>query len=246
MSIPPTPKPSTGYPVVILAHGYIDPSTYSTTGTDYQPWINALCNAGYLILKPDFRGNGASQGSPVGGHFSPAYTYDLLNLVASLHTLPEANLGRVALIGHSMGADVVLRTLVASHNLPIKAAILVSGVVASLQDIAYSWPNSPPDVVSDKASFIQTYGSPQQNPSVWHDASSINYVSSITAAVQIDVGNADTVVPPAFSASLSDALTNAKIPHEYFVYPEADHQFSDSASSQSLLIKAIQFLNSNL
>jgi uncharacterized protein len=246
LTTPPTPKPNGGYPVVVLAHGFINPASYSTTGTDYQTWIAQLCNAGYLVIKPDFRGNGQSQGDPVGGHFSAGYTYDLLNLVASLKTLPEANPSLVALIGHSMGGDVVLRSLVAPHGLPIKAAVIVSGAMDSLYNMAYSWPNSPPDVVADKASFIKTYGTPAQAPAVWHDASSINYVSQITIPVQIDVGSSDSVVPPAFSAHLDSALTGARINHQYYVYPGGDHQFSNPADAALLGSRIKAFLAANL
>ena len=43
LQIPPTTKPASGYPVVILAHGYIAPASYQTTGSDYQGFINTFC-----------------------------------------------------------------------------------------------------------------------------------------------------------------------------------------------------------
>ena len=248
MSTPPTPGPAGGYPVLILAHGYINPSQYQTAGTDYAGFISAYCNAGYLVLKPDYRGNGRSEGPASGGHFSAGYTYDVLNLAASLRSLPTADPGRIGLLGHSMGGHVVLRALVASHGLPIKAAVFASGVVGSLQDIAYYWPRYevPPDIPPIRDQIVQTYGSPAENPAFWHDASAVNYVSAIPCPVQINHGDADAVVPLAFSRHLDAALTAADKPHEFHIYPGGDHQYTDPAVRQQFLSNSINFLKAHL
>ena len=69
---------------MIVSHGYIDPRTYVTDDSSYAQFIAAFARAGYLVLKPDFRGHGKSQGVAEGGYLSPVYTYDLLNLVSTL------------------------------------------------------------------------------------------------------------------------------------------------------------------
>jgi len=246
-SMPPTPPPAGGYPVLILAHGYVDPAQYQTAGADYASFIAAYCQAGYIVLKPDYRGNGHSEGPAVGGHFSPGYTYDILNLAASLHSLPHANPNRIALLGHSMGGHVVLRALVAAHGLPIKAAVFASGVVGSLQDIAYNWPSPvPSDIPPIRDQVISQYGTPRQNPAFWHDASAINYVAAIPCPVQINHGSADTVVPLAFSQALDAALTAAHIPHEFHVYPGGDHQYTNLTIQQQFLDNSINFLNAHI
>lgn len=245
---PSADPPADGYPVLVLAHGYIKPDEYQTAGTDYQGFTNVYCGAGYAVLKPDFRGHGRSEGTAAGGHFSPDYTYDLLNLTASLPTLPGLNARRVGWLGHSMGAHVVLRGLVASHGLPVKAAVLVSGVVGSLEDIAYRWdrPELPPDVQALRTRILAQLGTPAQNPGFWHDGSAINYVAAVPAPIQIHHGDADSVVPLAFSQHLDAALTEAHKPHELFVYDGGDHQFTDPASRQLYLERSTSFLEANL
>ena len=89
MQLPVSAQPAAGYPVVILAHGYIAPTTYQTEGTDYQSFINYYCAHGYAVIKPDYRGNGQSTGIATGGDLEPDYTYDILNLVASLPNIPK-------------------------------------------------------------------------------------------------------------------------------------------------------------
>ena len=39
---------------------------------------------GYVVLKPDYRGHGSSEGDAVGGYGSNAYTIDVLNALSSI------------------------------------------------------------------------------------------------------------------------------------------------------------------
>jgi dipeptidyl aminopeptidase/acylaminoacyl peptidase len=249
MSTPPTAKPAAGYPVVILGHGYIPPTTYRTDGTDYAGFIAALCNAGYLVIKPDYRGNGNSQGGESPGSYTPGYTYDILNLTASMKSLSQANANNIAWLGHSMSGAVMLRAAVASHNLPVKAIIFASGVVGSLEDIFYNWTRTDPlpaDLLPIRQQILSTYGQPPAHPEFWHDAAAINYVDVITAPIQINHGDADTIVPVAFSEHLDAALTAAGKPHELHIYPSGDHQYSLTSERTAFLANAIRFLNANL
>ncbi|MDF2461411.1 MAG: Dipeptidylaminopeptidase/acylaminoacyl-peptidase [Candidatus Saccharibacteria bacterium] len=187
MTVPGAGKPDGGYPTIVLAHGYIRPTEYQTDGGDYTGWTSAYCNAGYAVIKPDFRGHGRSEGTATGGHFSSNYTYDLLNLTASLNTVPDLNPSRVAWFGHSMGAHVALRGLVADHGQPVKAAVLVSGVVGSLQDIIYNWRRgTPPASISpQRARILEEFGDPEENSAAWKASSAINYVDAIKSPVDI-------------------------------------------------------------
>ena len=245
LQLPSSTKPAGGYPVMILAHGYIAPTTYQTTGTDYQGLMNAFCGAGYAVIKLDYRGNGQSGGNPTTGDVDPGYTYDLLNLTASLPNLSNVNPKRVAWLGHSMGGAVVLRAAVASHGLPVKAIVLASGVVGSVEDTFYNWPAAmiPVDLVTAKTTFVAAHGTPAANPSFWDDISAVNYLSAITAPVEVNHGTADSVVPIAFSASLDAKLTAAGKIHTYYTYPGGDHQYSSAGSGATFLANTIQFLN---
>jgi dipeptidyl aminopeptidase/acylaminoacyl peptidase len=241
VSTPTGLKPAAGWPVIILAHGYIDPAVYQTAGSDYSSIISGLARAGYLVVKPDYRGHGQSQGLPEGGHFSPAYAYDVLNLISSLKHYPDANPARIGLLGHSLGGHVALRTIVVSKD--IKATVFVAGVVGSLSDILYNWPHSPmladrpvATVSGARQALIAKYGDPKSNPPFWDSASAINYVSFVTGAVQINHDINDSVVPKYFSDRLAGALAAAHKPAEYFTYPGDDHQFS---ANHTLLMQRI-------
>jgi dipeptidyl aminopeptidase/acylaminoacyl peptidase len=200
------------------------------------------------VIKPDFRGHGNSQGLAEGGHFSPAYTYDTLNLIASLKQYPVVNAGRLGLIGHSMGAHVALRTAVVSPD--VKASVYVSGVVGSFYDLVFNWPRPPyvndQPIASTRSrldQLKQEHGDPKTNPDFWNQASAINYVKNVAGPVQIDHGGADSSVPQLFSDHLNQALVDAHKPVEYFNYPGSDHQFSNSADRTLLLQRMRQLFD---
>lgn len=249
VSTPGGTKPAGGWPVIILAHGYIDPAVYTTAGASYSSWVAELTRAGYLVVKPDYRGHGQSQGQPEGGHFSPAYAYDILNLIASLKIYPQANAGRIGLMGHSLGAHVALRTIVVSPD--VKATVMVSGVVGSIDDIINHWPRSPMAsdqpaayLTSKREELFKKYGRPEANPAFWNSVSAINYVAAVKGPVQINHSVGDSVVPVAFSQHLNGALAAAGKPVEYYEYPGDDHQFA--ANHRLMMQRAIAFYNAHL
>lgn len=234
VSTPTKPQPAAGWPVVILAHGYIPPAKYLTDGANYASIINELARAGYLVIKPDYRGHGRSEGQPEGGYFSPGYTYDVLSLIATIKNYPAADPSRIGLLGHSLGGQVALRTIVVSPD--VKATVLMAGVVGSMDDLLYHWPGGSiprdqsaapvPGPKGAKAALIAKYGTPRANPAFWDTASAINYVSFVKGPVQIHHSAADSLVPKFFSDHLDTALQAQAKPVEYYVYPGNDHQLS--------------------
>ncbi len=240
--------PAGGWPVIIFNHGYIAPPAYSTTSS-YATWASALAKGGFIVIKPDYRGNGTSQGTPEGGHFSPAYAYDALNLVASAKNIPGANASRLGMFGHSMGGHETLRADVVSKN--IKASVIAAGVVGSFNDFFYNWPNSPAPkdqptavVQGNRQKLIDKYGTPQTNPDFWNSASSINYVAGVAGPIQVHHGTADAVVPQAFSDHLVSALQAAGKPVEYYTYAGGDHNFSSALNL--VMQRSIAFYQAHL
>jgi len=181
---PTGPMPKGGWPAILLVHGYIDPAQYNTVTDAYTSWIAAWAQAGFVVVQPDLRGNGASGGNAVSGHWDPDYTYDVMNLIASLRADPAINAAHIGLVGHSMGGHVALNVAVISQN--VAATVLVNGVVGSMYDLFYNWPNSPaPDdqptaaVQAELNGLIRQYGTPKSDPAFWNAASAINYVSGV-------------------------------------------------------------------
>jgi dipeptidyl aminopeptidase/acylaminoacyl peptidase len=250
-AVPESAKPASGYPVIILVHGYVPPSMYQTADNSYSDFIAAWAKAGFVVIKPDLRGNGKSQGSAVSGHYAPDYAYDVLNLIASLKYDPLVNVQQIGIVGHSMGGHIALDVAVSSSN--IKATALINGVVGSMYDIFYNWPNSPAPndqpaavVQAELHQMIALHGTPKSNPGYYNQVSAINYVSFIRGPVQINQDVSDSTVPKLFSDHLDTVLVASGKTITYYTYPGDDHQMSLPQNRAQVLSRTTAFFKSNL
>lgn len=236
MTIPKIRKPQNGFPVIIFNHGYQIPKLYTPDG-NYITYMDALAKQGYIIFKPDYRGNGKSEGSPGSTYFSPNYHIDDLNAIASVKRYGEANPSKIGIWGHSMGGNITLR--VSEISPEIKAAVIWGGVVGSYSDIIYNWQ----DKVSYKPAALDLYlrnlglaellaenGTPIQNPNFWNSIDPTTNLNYITAPIQIHVGLADNQVPPGFSKSLYEKMGSLGKKSEYYEYSDANHDINQSFS----------------
>ncbi|HSN93932.1 MAG TPA: alpha/beta fold hydrolase [Anaerolineaceae bacterium] len=251
MAIPNGIKPDTGWPSIVLNHGYHNPATYSTT-ENYIAFMDVLSRSGYIVLKPDYRAHGKSEGPrPVGGGYgSPDYMVDVLNAVASLKAYEDADPERIGMVGHSMGGAITLRAMVVSKD--IKAGVIWSGVVASYSTLVYRWnrnvtptatalaPNSPPNTptvtvpsfrggVSSWANdLFGMYGSPEQNPAFWDSISPTAHLTELSGPLQLQAAKGDTQVPYIWSEELGANLEAASMPYELFIYEKDNHNITDN------------------
>jgi dipeptidyl aminopeptidase/acylaminoacyl peptidase len=230
MITPATPPPPDGYPVVIVLHGYVNPSRYNTQ-TGYVSDMEFYAKKGFLVLKPDLRGQGFSldEGFADSAYYSMAYNTDVLSLVSSLRQTKNIDKSSISLWGHSMGAYIALRAAVLSPY--IKSAILLSGPVDSLPEmyLTYIPPSDEnnPYALATRSDVFAKYGTPADDKSFWYDASPINSVYKIKATIQIHAGTADTVVPYRFSEDLTKALQKAHTKHQLYIYRGGSHALAD-------------------
>jgi dipeptidyl aminopeptidase/acylaminoacyl peptidase len=226
MTQPIAAKPAGGYPVLILCHGYATPSVYSTYNF-YLGDMEEYSRAGFVVIKPDFRGQGLSlhSGTPDGAYYSMAYNTDLMSLIAGIKKTKYLDGSNLSLWGHSMGAYIALRAAVIDPE--IKKVVLLSGPVGDIRDMYQSYvPISDfynPVANSVKQSVLLRYGSPLTNRKFWDQTSPLSNADLIKAYVQIHVGSLDQTVPPRFSADLDKTLSAIHKPHGYFVYPQGNH-----------------------
>lgn len=226
MTMPKDQPPGGKYPVIILCHGYSDPQAYSTLES-YIGDMNFYSQHGFVVIKPDYRGNGFSltDGTPDGAYYSMSYNTDVMSLIAAVKSTNYLNKDDINLWGHSMGAYVALRAAVLSPD--INNVILLAGPVGTPQDL-YADYTPISDTNNTLAQDIRlqqltAHGTPLSNPAYWDKVSPLSYLARTKAHIQIHVGTADKVVPPKFSADLSQALDGLHITHQYFVYKGAPH-----------------------
>lgn len=232
LTVPIGEKPTTGWPVIIFNHGYIPPEQYVTTER-YVAYVDNFARNGYIVFKSDYRGNGKSEGQPEGAYYSPAYTVDVLNALASLKKYKDADPKKIGMWGHSMGGNITLRSLEISPD--IKVAVIWGGVVGSYDDLMNHWTRAVPFTPSPRQlqlrnngrqNLIKQYGTPAQNPDFWNSIDPVSHLDLIQAPLQLDAGGSDEEVPVAFSQNLYDKMQAVGETVEFYSYPGSDHNIS--------------------
>lgn len=245
LTIPIGQKPEMGWPTIIFNHGYIPPTQYKTT-EKYIAYTDAFSRSGYILFRPDYRGHGNSEGEATGAYGSNAYTIDVLNALASVKRLPEADPNRVGMWGHSMGGFITLRSMVV--NKEIKAGVIWAGVVGTYDDMLNNWhhPDMPPRVLPTGARrwrqlLTERFGTPQTNPDFWNSLSANSYLGEISGPVQLHHGTGDTSVPVAFSEKLEKQLEDAGKTVELYTYAGDDHNLSGNFSTA--MNRSVEFMD---
>lgn len=226
LMMPSSPPPANGYPVIILCHGYINPAEYLTT-EGYLTDMEFYASHGFVVVKPDFRGQGlsAGQGITQSAYYSMAYNTDVMSLISALKNTSYINKNDINLWGHSMGAYIALRASVLSRD--IKTTIILSGPVGSLKQMYLSY--IPPSdennsqALKDRAAVFAKYGTPGEDTAFWKNSSPTNYLDQTSTTYQIHVGLQDPVVPPELSADFDSDLNSLKRSHGYYTYPDGRH-----------------------
>lgn len=260
LTVPTGTKPATGWPVIIFNHGYIPPEQYRTTER-YVAYVDAFARSGYIVYKPDYRGNGSSQGVPEGAYYSPSYAVDVLNAITSIKNLRDPSTGsgriadatRIGMWGHSMGGAITLRDIVVDPT-DIKAAVIWGGVVGSYYDLANNWQRRVPfqpsarEITlrnSGRQQMIALYGAPATASAFWQSIDPTAHLSDITTPIQLHTGGNDEEVPVAFSQGLFASLKKLGKTVEYYNYPGGDHNIGDPNFSLAMQ-RSIAFFDTYL
>lgn len=209
------------FPVVIINHGYVDPAIYRTL-TYTTRYADALANAGFIAIHPNFRGYPPSQEGP--NEFRTGFAIDVLNLVALVRKLggqpgplEKANPAAIGLWGHSMGGGVTLRALTVDAE--IRAAVLygaMSGdeqrnhdrILVFTNGLRGQWTEGEAPSAADLQRISPSY-----------------HLDRIAAAVSIHHGEFDQQVPLSWSVELCDQLQALGKTVECYVYAGAPHTF---------------------
>jgi len=230
MTVPNGDKPINGWPVIIFNHGFIPPDVYRTTER-YVAYVDLIARNGYIVLRSDYRGHDRSEGTAGGAYSRPDYTVDVLNALASMKKYPDADPNRIGMWGHSMGGYITLRSMVISED--IKAGVIWAGVVASYPDLLYNWrrgptasPDSTPRPGSWRTTFVEQYGSPEENPEFWNSISANAYLTDLSGPIQLHHGTEDEDVPLEFSENLFYQMLDQGQYVEFYKYDGDNHNIS--------------------
>ncbi len=237
LTVPNGMPPEGGFPAIVFNHGYIPPAQYRTTER-YIAYTDTFSRNGYILLRPDYRGHGDSQGTPTGAYGSNDYTIDVLNALSSLKKYPGVNTQKIGMWGHSMGGFITLRAMVVNKD--IKAGVIWAGVVASYQDLFERWRRRAPSGALSATSTPSTrggswrqtlsdqFGEPSENPTFWNSLSANSFLKDISGPIQLHHGTADTSVPVEFSQTLEKQMQEAGKIVELYTYPGDDHNMASN------------------
>ncbi len=242
------------FPVVILDHGYFKPTEFKS-GDGTIRAADAFARHGYLTLAPDYRCYAGSQcgSNPI----EVGFAIDVLNLIASLSSLPNADTSRIGIWGHSMGGSITIRVLTINDS--IKVASLY-GAVTGDDEVHYCWltscraPLVPPKLSAPRLKevdpeFAQEVPPPEvasNDPKVrLHEiflkSSPTRYLDYWKAPVIIHHGEKDDIVPIQWSIDLADTLSKQGKTATFYSYANDAHVFS--ASWQLFIARTIAFFD---
>jgi uncharacterized membrane protein/pimeloyl-ACP methyl ester carboxylesterase len=231
MNIPNAERPTNGFPVLILDHGYIQPNLYDTVNS-YKSESDYFANQGFLVLKPDYRGNGNSEVTDQ-ALMRFAYPIDVLNLISSVENISNANPNQIFLWSHSMGGEVTLEVLEAvaknkDLSARIKGAIFWAPVTDPIKWFSKNNLSNLPEAIITPYPYTQTFqilGTPEKNPQLWQSLSPLNYLNNIDTPVLLQHGTGDTTIPYDWSVELNNDLLRLNKTVTLISYPNDTHNF---------------------
>ena len=227
LTIPTGQRPPTGWPVIIVNHGYV-PLEHYQSGSAYNQFVDAFAGQNYLVFQPDYRGHGNSDGAGLSLEAAAGYMADVLNAVASVKRLPDADPNRIGMWGHSLGGYLTLRTMVTTDDVQagvIWASVTPGSPAVLTRWVVTQWPDLLPDGLWGDL-IVLRYAALLQESVVWEAFSLAGYEADLSGPIQLHHGSADPIVPPLFSVSLRDQLQAASQPVTYFSYAGDNHNLS--------------------
>jgi dipeptidyl aminopeptidase/acylaminoacyl peptidase len=230
------PQGSGPFPVALMMHGYIPPEQYNTIAYTTR-YADALAQAGYLVIHPNYRNYPPSDTGP--DLFRVAHAVDTLNLIAIIKAqagqpgpLVQAAPSFIGMIGHSMGGGITTRVITLSQD--VTAAVLYGAMSGDEQrnyEKILEWSGG-------------TRGAEELNtpPEDLARISPINFLNRISAAVSIHHGDNDGTVPLAWSLELCQQLQALNKAVECFTYPGQPHTFRGEGD-QLFIQRIVEFFN---
>lgn len=217
---PASEAPLKGWPVIIVAHGYIPPGVYSTVH-NYRAVTRYYASNGFLVLKPDYRGHDRSEGNSGGPTATINYSIDVLNLINQIDSIPDADTDNIFLYGHSMGGEIGLRVLTVSKAL--RGATLWAAVTKPFPNLYFLRKRDPQEAERHLKSIEALFA-----PEEYSLLSPNNYFDSIDIPILIHHGTQDESVPFEWSISFREELDEAQVDYTFYQYPGENHNISKS------------------
>jgi len=233
------PRGKGPFPVVVLAHGYIDPAVY-WSGQGFRREQDALARNGYVALHVDYRNHAGSSDDPDNDLLMRlGYAEDILNAAVAVRAsdLPFLDGERIGVLGRSMGGSVTFNALVARPGV-FDAAVVYASTSTTAVENFNRWQRSDGDF---RRQVFRVHGSPSSDPGFWDGISAATSLDRITEPVLMVHGTADESCPIRWARDTYRGLRAAGVDATLIEYPGARHyMYGEWAGSMR---KALAFLD---
>ena len=234
--------PDDGWPVVQFNHGFHpnpprngfnSAGQSDRPGDYYRETVQSFARAGYAVIVPDFRGHNISEGGEYTRRLlaDAWYSRDAVACFLALESLPGLDLGRVYMLGHSMGGPITLRAMVALGDRVKAGAVWSTAVTAKLSYIMGEALGASGGVDSIEISKIAMDSLARElgdlGPDVTlEDLSPMDHAARLQVPLSIQHSRDDRSAPVASSLELAGRLYFAGKHYQLKVYSAEDHLFT--------------------
>ena len=214
--------------VVVMARGYVEKDGY-TIGTGTRNAAAVYAKNGYITIAPDFSGYGESDKedeNALGARL--VKPVEILDLIASLSSLPQVDLSRVYLWGHSNGGQIMLSVAeVLGRRKSVKPDSR-----ESVRGLTLWAPVSKPfpynilyytDEADDQGKWLRSEIAKFEADYDVYKYSIDRHLDWIKMPLVVHQGTVDDAVPVEWSRELENRLDEQDKSYTYYEYPGADH-----------------------
>ncbi len=206
------------FPVVVVNHGFIPPERY-WIGQDSGIFGDPMAAHGFISVAPNWPGYSGSGPAPADLPSIVGQVVTALDLVSSLRSLPQADMGKISFVGHSNGGGISQIAMVVDPR--IKAVVLHAPVSSDMADNARKWWLQRPESLGG-------LGTPDANPDGYRHLSPRNYFEAGQAPVLIVQGTADHTIPADWTNATYAALQQRGVESKLMWIDGGDHDLVDA------------------
>lgn len=204
-------------PVIVMLRGYVDQEIYET-GIGTSRAGEVFSRQGFITLAPDFLGYGESD-MPPNNVWEERFLRltSVIDLLASIKNLIQADPSKIFLWGHSNGGMIALSVLeITEEEYPATLWAPVSQFFPyDILYYTYEFDDKGKALRKNLAEFEKDY---QVNQYSFDE-----YLDWLKAPLQLHQGTGDEYIPLSWSDNLVKELKEREKEVNYYLYPGADH-----------------------